>query len=88
MTVQQGASTASDVLTAMAEDCPDGQIAMVGYSKGAMVAHETELSQDVQDRMAAVAVYGDPFERIGSDDGKSSGKYAIVKQSTDDEGCL
>lgn len=62
----EGAATAAKVLTDKVQQCPEVELALVGYSKGAIVAHETSVSQDVQDQVAAIAVFGDPNAMEGN----------------------
>ncbi|GLB38076.1 putative catalyzes the hydrolysis of cutin, a polyester that forms the structure of plant cuticle [Lyophyllum shimeji] len=59
---QGGATTMADDVTAKASACPNTKIVMSGYSQGAQVTHLAagKLSSDVQNRVNAVVVFGDP----------------------------
>lgn len=48
-------------LTQDVQNCPKTVFALVGYSKGAMVVHETGLPADIKSKVVAVVVFGDPF---------------------------
>lgn len=60
VTVAQGARTAASLINAQVAACPDQRFVLSGYSKGAMVVHKTELSEDAKAKVAAVVVFGDP----------------------------
>ncbi|KAL2040195.1 hypothetical protein N7G274_007098 [Stereocaulon virgatum] len=59
-----GATNAAQLLEQAASQCPDTQIVLSGYSQGAQVAHlgEQQVSPEVAARIAAVVVFGDPFD--------------------------
>lgn len=53
-------------IEARAEKCPDTQIALTGYSQGADVIHHSlQQLEPHQDRISAIAMFGDPLTSIG-----------------------
>ncbi|KAF5357980.1 hypothetical protein D9756_001208 [Leucocoprinus leucothites] len=57
-----GARTMAADVTSAANSCPDTEIVMSGYSQGAQLVHLAagQISSAVQNRVAAVVVFGDP----------------------------
>ncbi|KAL1957820.1 hypothetical protein VTO42DRAFT_5538 [Malbranchea cinnamomea] len=49
-----------------AEQCPDIKFALTGYSQGADVIHHSlQQLAELQDRIAAIAMFGDPLTSVG-----------------------
>lgn len=60
----QGATDAENHIKSRAAACPDMKFALAGYSQGAMVVHDVKLSSDLQAKVVAVAVFGDPYRTL------------------------
>jgi len=60
VTVFAGARAFERALTARASECPNTKFVVSGYSKGALVVHQMNLSSAVQAKVVAVTVFGDP----------------------------
>ncbi|CAE6383966.1 unnamed protein product [Rhizoctonia solani] len=64
-TVKEGARNTEEYLVKQSTLCPDQRSILSGYSKGAMVMHKTNLSDDTKSRVLAVLVFGDPHRKVG-----------------------
>ena len=58
VTVAEGAVKLRKLLNSLSAQCPDSKFSLSGYSKGAIVLHNTDLPPDVQAKVVAVAVFG------------------------------
>ncbi|KIY70994.1 carbohydrate esterase family 5 protein [Cylindrobasidium torrendii FP15055 ss-10] len=65
ITVTEGAKTLATLLTSQSTSCPDQKFILSGYSKGAMVIHNTNLTSTVQSSVCGIAVFGDPDDKAG-----------------------
>ncbi|KAK7470341.1 hypothetical protein VKT23_001770 [Stygiomarasmius scandens] len=59
---KQGSQTMADDITNAASSCPNAKIVSVGYSQGGQLVHNSAklLSSDVQSRVNAAVIFGDP----------------------------
>ncbi|THU77233.1 cutinase [Dendrothele bispora CBS 962.96] len=59
---KQGSQTMADDITNAANSCPNAKIVTVGYSQGGQLVHNSAklLSTDVQQRVNAAVIFGDP----------------------------
>lgn len=64
----------------MIEACPGAKLALVGYSKGAMVAHEVQLDGAAQDALVAAATFGD-LETVGTGSAPPRGGWSQDTES-------
>ncbi|KAL7271356.1 hypothetical protein RUND412_005895 [Rhizina undulata] len=62
----KGASDIEKRITARAAECPNMKFAVAGYSQGAMVVHSIKLSTELKSKIAAIAVFGDPYRLLMS----------------------
>ncbi|KAI5803921.1 cutinase [Geopyxis carbonaria] len=62
----QGASDALKHMQETAASCPDTKFALGGYSQGAMVVHDVNVSAELKAKVVAVAVFGDPYRTLTS----------------------
>ncbi|KAL7272789.1 hypothetical protein RUND412_004388 [Rhizina undulata] len=60
----EGASDVEKRITARAAACPNMKFAVAGYSQGAMVVHSIKLSAALKSKIAAIAVFGDPYRLL------------------------
>ncbi|KAH7334954.1 cutinase [Rhizoctonia solani] len=64
VTVQAGASMTAQYLTSQSARCPEQKFILSGYSKGAMVMHNTKLNDAVKSKVMSVIVFGDPMRNM------------------------
>ena len=64
VTVRAGANNLASLMTSLATRCPNAKFSLSGYSKGALVLHQTDLPANVQSRVVAVAVFGVSISHI------------------------
>ena len=64
VTVRAGANNLASLMTTLATRCPNAKFSLSGYSKGALVLHQTNLPANVQSRVVAVAVFGVSISHI------------------------
>jgi cutinase len=82
----QGATDALARLTAQAAACPDQRYVLVGYSEGAMVMVTLmgRIPANLQSRVAAAVLYGDPYYKssspaaAGSAKGRANGLVPVL----------
>ncbi|EFP87465.1 uncharacterized protein PGTG_13693 [Puccinia graminis f. sp. tritici CRL 75-36-700-3] len=71
VTVTQGAQTEVKMITGEISKCPKTVFVLLGYSKGAMVQTQTLNNKEIpQDKIAAVALFGNPYFRAGAPQNK------------------
>ncbi|KNZ54019.1 uncharacterized protein VP01_3072g2 [Puccinia sorghi] len=70
-TVNEGAQSEVEIISAQLAKCPDTVFVLIGYSKGAMVQTQALINQDMpQDKIAAVVLFGNPYFRAGATQNK------------------
>ncbi|KAG8699434.1 hypothetical protein FRC12_012313 [Ceratobasidium sp. 428] len=65
VSVAGGARIAEQYITTQSAQCPNQRFVIGGYSKGAMVVHEMNLSTALKSKVLTVAVFGDPNRKTG-----------------------
>lgn len=65
--ISQGAKDVITRLEKQSKDCPNEKFALVGYSQGAAVMHAAakNISADIQSKIVALVMFGDPAMRSG-----------------------
>ncbi|CAE7161526.1 unnamed protein product [Rhizoctonia solani] len=66
-TVQDGARKTEQYLAEQSALCPAQRFILSGYSKGSMVLHETNLSDDLKSKVFAILAFGDPYRKYKAD---------------------
>ncbi|CAE6515341.1 unnamed protein product [Rhizoctonia solani] len=66
-TVAEGARMTEQHLIEQSARCPSQRFVLSGYSKGAMVMHKTNLSDDLKSKVLTVLVFGDPHRKVNRD---------------------
>ncbi|TRM65039.1 cutinase [Schizophyllum amplum] len=64
-TVAEGAQTMGDLIGNLSSTCPEQKFILSGYSKGAMVVHATDLSDELKGHVCGISVFGDPDDAKG-----------------------
>ncbi|KAJ1306245.1 hypothetical protein OPQ81_010949 [Rhizoctonia solani] len=64
-TVEEGGKKMEQYLAEQSTRCPDQQFILSGYSKGAMIIHETNLDDHSKSKVLSVLVFGDPHRKVG-----------------------
>ncbi|KAG8713792.1 hypothetical protein FRC09_018330 [Ceratobasidium sp. 395] len=64
-TVAAGARTTEAYIAKQAAACPSQRFILGGYSKGALVVHQINLSSALKSKVASVNVFGDPALKNG-----------------------
>lgn len=59
-----GATDAENRLKSRTSACPNMKFVLGGYSQGAMVVHDVKVSSDIQSKIVAIAVFGDPYRTL------------------------
>lgn len=64
-----------------AEQCPDMKFAMTGYSQGADVIHHSlQELEGLQERIAGIAMFGDPLTSVGFPPGYEGRVYNVCHE--------
>lgn len=73
--MQTGAKDVINRLKTQAAACPDAKFALVGYSQGASVIRTAakSITPDLEKKIVAVVLYGDPSLRSGTTIGGNLG---------------
>ncbi|KAH7334955.1 cutinase [Rhizoctonia solani] len=66
-TVAAGARMTEQYLAEQSARCSNQRFILSGYSKGAMVMHKTNLSDDLKSKVLTVLVFGDPHRKVNKD---------------------
>lgn len=64
-TVAEGGQTMGDLIANLSSTCPEQKFILSGYSKGAMVVHATDLSDELKSHVCGISVFGDPDDAKG-----------------------
>ncbi|KAG8713791.1 hypothetical protein FRC09_018329 [Ceratobasidium sp. 395] len=64
-TVAAGARTTEAYIAKQATACPSQRFIIGGYSKGALVVHQINLSSALKSKVASINVFGDPALKRG-----------------------
>ncbi|KAG8730163.1 hypothetical protein FRC12_020448 [Ceratobasidium sp. 428] len=64
-TVAAGARTTEAYIAKQAAACPNQRFIIGGYSKGALVVHQINLSSALKSKVASINVFGDPALKSG-----------------------
>ncbi|PWN47544.1 alpha/beta-hydrolase [Violaceomyces palustris] len=77
---QDGAKDVVNHIQSLAQECPQQKFAIAGYSKGAMVVHESSAGlKGFRDRIVAAVTFGDPFKMMNGAGNWPTGDLERVK---------